>query len=266
MDENGLDLYDTVMPVFVLSKILGLAPFRLRGIRGNRKFKSDLGLIIVLRFIGIIGAMLYVAHLIEELNFSFDLRSAALRCELYIGSILTAIMLIMAVSMRNLLISTVEDIIHIDDYMRHAGIHVPYKNARRFSICQIIFISCVFSSKAIMQPFIGSRAFLAIYNIFNIVDYINTITLFQYVDIILLLRQRYIWLNRKIKSWSIITESKYEQRKLHKDKVVNKFVRPTDVNNPICFNLDIGINVLVVLRAQMQQYQENSNETDIVRR
>lgn len=91
------------------------------------------------------------------------------------------------------------DIYDLDKVMQNAGISICYKNARRFNSFQISGITCVFLTKAIMQPFTAERAFVSIYNIFNIVDYINTITLFQYVDLLLLLRQRYIWLNRKIK-------------------------------------------------------------------
>lgn len=267
MDENGMDVYDTIMPVFILSKILGLAPFHLRGIRGKRKFHSDVGLIILLRFIGIIGTMLYLARLIEELNLPFDLRGMALRCELYMGTVLTATMLITAVTMRKVLISAVEDLVHIDDYMRHAGIRVPYKNARKFSACQIVFITCVFSLKAIMQPFIGSTVFLVIYNVFNVVDYINTITLFQYVDFVLLLRQRYIWLNRKIKSWSIVVESKYEECFFLKNDLVEKhiFVKPAHVNDLIDLDLEVGLNVLGEIHNNLYDISQKVNKVYSVR-
>lgn len=39
---------------------------------------------------------------------------------------------------------------------------------------------------------------LGVFTVLNLVDYLNTIMLYQYTDFVLLLRQRYIWLNREI--------------------------------------------------------------------
>lgn len=105
-----MDIYDTLLPVYILSKILGLAPFYLKKIDGSKHLVSSVGIIIVLRFCCVTGSMFYVAYLIDDLRLPYDLRGIALRCELCTGFILTATMLIGAVVNRNLLISIVEGV------------------------------------------------------------------------------------------------------------------------------------------------------------
>lgn len=99
-----------------------------------------------------------------------------------------------------MVIKAIEKIMKIDCDLMKIGINISYQNAQRFAYFQMIGITLVFSSKLILQPFSVKKLYVFVYNVFNVVDYINTIMLFQYVDILLLLRQRYIWINKEIRN------------------------------------------------------------------
>ncbi|KAK4882102.1 hypothetical protein RN001_005421 [Aquatica leii] len=194
------DLYDAMLPIFVLSKILGLAPFRLDC--KARRLIPHCGPMIAIRFFLIIGVMCYVAVLVYDPKASINIGWLALRFELCLGATITSVVLTLAVTNQKMLITAVENIIKIDKEMSKIGINITYVNAQRFCYFQILGISCVFSTKLILQAFSARKYYKFVYNVFNVVDYMNTIMLFQYVDILLLLRQRYIWLNREIKKMS----------------------------------------------------------------
>ncbi|XP_017778179.1 PREDICTED: putative gustatory receptor 28b [Nicrophorus vespilloides] len=194
-----MDIYDTLIPVYVLSKILGLAPFKL-SLKGNRGFVSDVGPIIITRILVLLSVMIFVAWELENLDFPDNIAGIAMRVELYLGTVMTGIVLILAVVNRRGIIGSVNNLMEVDRLLKAADIAVSYKNAKTFCAAQIIFITCVFSSKIIIQPFSSKTSLLYIYSVFNIVDYINTIMLFQYVDLFLLIRQRYIWLNRSVRN------------------------------------------------------------------
>lgn len=99
---------------------------------------------------------------------------------------------------------------------RQLGIKISYRNAQIFAYAQIVFMLSMFMIMVTVQPFSGSLAYFVIYSIFNVVDVINTTMLFQYINVLLLVRQRFIWVNRKIREMShfsktIITESNQNQ-------------------------------------------------------
>lgn len=195
------DLYDVMYPVFIISKILGLAPFQYNH-KGKKSYSPHFGVITILRFILVVGVMCYVCFVMEEVNFSVNIGGMALRYELYFGTIMTAIILLMAMVNQKLTIKAVTLIIELDADLRRIGVPVSYKHAQIFAYSQVSFIAFMFAANAIIQPFSGSVAYFVIYSIFNVIDYLNTTVLFQYVNMLLLIRQRFIWLNRKIKDLS----------------------------------------------------------------
>lgn len=141
----------------------------------------------------------YVTLLVYDPNATIDIGWVALRCELYFGAAVTSIILTLAITNQKFLIKAIENIIKIDYGMKKIGIKITYRNAQRFAYFQIFGITIVFILKLIIQSFYAKEFYIFVYNVFNVVDYINTIMLFQYVDILLLLRQRYVWLNKEIK-------------------------------------------------------------------
>lgn len=200
------DLYDVMYPVFIISKILGLAPFQYNH-KGSKSYSVHFGVITILRFILVVGVMCYVCFVMEEVNFTVNIGGMALRYELYFGTIMTAVILLMAMMNQKLTIKAVVLMVEIDADLKRIGVAVSYKKAQIFSYAQVCFIAFMFAANAILQPFSGSVAYFVIYSIFNVVDYINTSMLFQYVNMLLLIRQRFIWINRKVRQLSDLSKT-----------------------------------------------------------
>lgn len=212
------DLYDVMYPVFIISKILGLAPFQYNH-KGQKSYSPHFGVITVLRFILVVGVMCYVCFVMEEVNFSVNIGGMALRYELYFGTIMTAIILLMAMVNQKLTIKAVTLTTELDTDLRRIGVAVSYKHAQIFSYAQVSFIAIMFAANAIIQPFSGSVAYFVIYSIFNVVDYLNTTVLFQYVNMLLLIRQRIVWLNRKIRELSDSSKTIFTKRNSYIEEV-----------------------------------------------
>lgn len=193
------DLYDAIFPLYVLSKVLNLGPIHLRERENKKYFVSSVGLNNFIHLLIILCPMFYGTYLIEHIEFTNGLRGAASRFELYMGIILTTVIIITLCINNKLIIASVNDILDVDKMLRLLQLPVLYSNARRFCIYQIIFITTVFMSKFIINMFGESQTQIMLYSIFNIVDYINTISLFQYVNLVLLLWQRYKWINQQMK-------------------------------------------------------------------
>lgn len=210
------DLYDVMVPVFIISKILGLAPFYFN--RKTRELKPHFGIVTIVRFILIVGTMCYICYVMDELNFTQNIGGMALRYELYFSTLLTAVVMILAITNQKLAIGAIVEIIEIDEDFRLMGQKVTYRNAQIFAYGQIVYMITMFLAKVILQPFANSLAYLTIYSIFNLVDFINTTMLFQFVNILLLMRQRFIWVNREVKDLAELSKNKNTERKRAKDK------------------------------------------------
>lgn len=199
--KRAQDLYDVMYPIFIISKVLGLAPYQLH-LKDERRLTAHIGIITIARFILIVGTMCYVCFVMDELNFSVNIGGMALRYELYFGTIMTAIVLVLSMTNQKPAIKSITMLKELDADFEQIGFHISYKNAQIFCYAQIVFMLFMFMAMVTLQPFSGSLAYFVIYSIFNVVDVINTTMLFQYVDVLLLIRQRFIWLNRKIRDLS----------------------------------------------------------------
>lgn len=155
-----LDLYDAIMPLYFVSKILGLAPFSLRGKRGKRKFVANVGAFVFIRIACIISAMAYVGYTVEKTHLPFDIGGVAIRVELYLGATLSMVVLFLAIANQNLVILAVTSIVEVDRKMRMLAINITYKNARKISTCQSILILSLFTTKGIIQRFSTSSVFI----------------------------------------------------------------------------------------------------------
>ncbi|KRT79786.1 hypothetical protein AMK59_6730 [Oryctes borbonicus] len=196
------DIYDVILPIYILSKILGLAPFTI----AKKILKPHFNPLTLVHILLVIGGMCYNAYLVETLEQQQKMVALALKCELYLGTLMTFTVLTLAIINQKLLIECVEKIDEIDMNMKNINIKINYKNSRRFVSVQIIFITCVFLLKVVLQFFMHSAARLSMYTAFNVFDYINTIMLFQYVDLLLLIRQRFIWMNRRLRQLNNYTD------------------------------------------------------------
>lgn len=197
--QNNPDLYDAILPLYILSKVLNLGPIHLRERENKKYFVSSVGLNNFVHLLIILCPIFYGTHLVEKMEFNSGLRKAASRFELYMGMILTTVIIVTLCINNKLIISSVNDILYVDKLLRLINLPVSYTNARIFCICQIVFITIVFLSKFVINMFGESDTQILLYSIFNIVDYINTISLFQYVNLVLLLWQRYKWINKQMK-------------------------------------------------------------------
>lgn len=210
------DLYDVMVPVFLISKLLGLAPFYFN--RKSRILKPHFGVVTVIRFVLIVGTMCYICFVMDELNFTQNMGGMALRYELYFSTLLTAVVMVLAMTNQKLAVEAIEEIVEIDDDFKLMGQEVSYRNAQIFAYAQIIYMVGMFLMKVILQPFANSLAYLTIYSIFNLVDLINTTMLFQYVNVLLLMRQRFIWVNREVKNLAELSKNKNTERRRPKEK------------------------------------------------
>ncbi|KRT79785.1 hypothetical protein AMK59_6729 [Oryctes borbonicus] len=95
-------------------------------------------------------------------------------------------------------INIVRRLVDIDKKMRSVHIELSYRNCKKFLLIQIVLITCLFALKVVLQYFSYTTSTLVMYSAFNVVDYINTIMLFQYIDLVLLIRQRFVWINQRL--------------------------------------------------------------------
>lgn len=112
---------------------------------------------------------------------------------------MTFLVLLLALFQQQHLINIIMELVNIDQHMNSMHIKLNYDNSKRFGLAQMVIITCLFLLKISLQYFSYSTAILVMYSVFNLVDYINTIMLFQYVNLVLLIRQRFIWLNRRLR-------------------------------------------------------------------
>ncbi|GJQ74258.1 hypothetical protein Trydic_g19159 [Trypoxylus dichotomus] len=115
---------------------------------------------------------------------------------------MTIVILILAIVKQKALIEVLQKLIAIDEHLRQSEILPIYKYCTRFAIMQVVIITCIFTLKLILQVLNDAEASLLVYGVFNIVDYINAVMLLQFVNLLLLMRQRFTWLNRKLEKLS----------------------------------------------------------------
>lgn len=104
--KQAQDLYDVMYPVFLISKVLGLAPFGYNRAE-PRGYFPHFGVVTVVRFVLVVGTMCYVCFVMDELSFSVNIGGMALRYELYFGTIMTAVVLILSATNQRLAVKSV---------------------------------------------------------------------------------------------------------------------------------------------------------------
>lgn len=75
------NIYEILQPMYIISKILGLAPFNLK----NHQLIPQYGPIIPLKMLIIVGGMCYIAVSVEGSKDITGIAAFALKCELYLG-------------------------------------------------------------------------------------------------------------------------------------------------------------------------------------
>ncbi|GLV42209.1 Gustatory receptor 2a [Carabus blaptoides fortunei] len=100
------------------------------------------------------------------------------------------------------------DLAEVDRILTRMDVIVSYKNARRFVNIQILFFTAVFLWRVVMQLYSSSQVLVIMYSILNVFGYINTITMCQYFNFVFLMRQRYVWIGRKLVSLRKIINNK----------------------------------------------------------
>lgn len=198
MSMKELNLYDTIYPVYYLSKLLGLVQFRITGKRGYEQIKLEHRYIIILQLIFIISPITYGIYLLTEVQTKPDVGGTVFRAQGYFSLPITVIILVSFVMRRQLIVSSISDLLEVDRTLRSIGIMVSYKYDRRFAIIQMLFFTVIFLWKAVLQLFSSSKVLVIVNSILNSFGYISTVTLCQYFNIVALMRQRYIWINRKL--------------------------------------------------------------------
>lgn len=100
------------------------------------------------------------------------------------------------------LIKIIESLSNIDNHMKNIHIKINYESIRKFGLIEMLVIICLFSTKIILQYFSEDSATLFMYSTFNLIDYINTVMLCQYINLVLLVRQRFMLSNIRLKTIS----------------------------------------------------------------
>lgn len=80
--KRNRDIFSAIIPMYIMSKIIGLAPFTLR----NKQFRPYYGVVEFLQNAAVIGGLIYIAIVIDELNIRPGVDDLALKCELYLGN------------------------------------------------------------------------------------------------------------------------------------------------------------------------------------
>lgn len=231
------DIYDILKPLFFVSKILGLVPIKFN--KNGTAFK-DYAILNIIEILIITCITVYLLIWLEIVDFSENIAGLALRVELYLGMIITIIILVLAKANQKLLMRILNGLNKIDCKLN-------YKTGLLLVYFQVIGITCIFITKLVIQLYVNSNIKLYIYSIFNVVDYANTIMLFQYVDILLILRQKYVSLNAIVKERGVIKNNITFLK-----RYVRKIANSHDKLYQVCLNINkmYGIQLLVTIAAR----------------
>lgn len=187
------DIYDLLWPLLNISKIFALLPLRIN--KRSNKTLRDCGIPNVLLALGFVWSS---SSGLYYLGFADNIGDIALRVQLSLGMTLIMVMMLMAKLRQHLFLQILLKIATLDDELKSYSITFDYTFGYKLVWMQIVGISCFFLCKLILQFNISNHTKFCAYSIFNLVDYINTLMLFQFVDILLILRRRYVRLNQLI--------------------------------------------------------------------
>lgn len=190
------DIYDVMVPFYYLSKFFGLAPFKTKQNKGNKRLLSNYGLITIFRILLFLSFFIYFLIYLETTEFVENIAGAAFRVALYNVFIMTTIILTSVIVNQRKLIQIIDDFVELDRNLAATNVKVDYKTAKNVVLFEIIVSSVVFLATLVIQLFLNFEIKIYIYSIMNVIDYIGTLFIFQYCNLLLLLRQRYRYLHR----------------------------------------------------------------------
>lgn len=233
------NVYDLLWPLLQISKIFALLPLRLRNKRSNHIYVTY-NIFIIIVFV---SADVYVLHSLDYT--SNNIADVALRIELYLCMIMITIMNTMVILRKRLFMQILKDIVTLDCEFNLCSITFDYNMGLKLVLSQIIGITCVFLSKFGIQFNLSKDINFYAYTIFNLTDYINTLMLFQYVDILLILRLRYVRLNRLIDGKEMRLLKKW-QLETYRIKLIAKLHYRL---HEICANVNqmYGVQILITI-------------------
>lgn len=201
---NPDEFYTAIAPNYWVSKVFGLLHLSFTEKTPQRKlvitpFKSLIGLCILrtVIFLAITG---YIYRELEVLEFPENMTGVAVQIELYLGVMLTIIEFILAVILRKSDLKIIDMFIALDKSMSARGICISYKGIRRIAYYQVLAVVVMFLVSSVLQVLRDSQALLVINAGINIVNAVNFFMVYQYINVLLLLKQRFVWLNNAIEN------------------------------------------------------------------
>lgn len=194
------DFYFALMPSYWLSKIIGVLHLSFEGQPPNRKlivsknfiYLAAVRILIVFAVVAFFHTSLIYEGLPDEMT------TVVLDIDVYCGIIVTIIELISAMLSRKSDLRTIEQFIELDKRLSSAGIKIDYIKARRVAIIEIALVLAQNIFKTIMLVITAPYRIILINSGLNIMSMLNSFQLNEYINMVLMLKQRFNWLNKAI--------------------------------------------------------------------
>lgn len=193
-------MYDVMLPVFVICKIFGLAPFKLHSEGKQTTISAQAKYFALLHMSLVISLICYSAYLLASTELKSNINTTVIKFDACIRMLLTTFILASVLINQNILMSTVRHLIQADHLITETGLGISYTNARKFSVCLVTSVTSLYVLQLAIQLLNFEDVLNTMYCTLIVVDYIDSIFILQYTGILLLLCQRYYCLNKGITS------------------------------------------------------------------
>ena len=240
---NGI--YTVLRPLYYLCRVFGLASYSYVADRRNKRTTIDYGYLnytftVIWLFLFTVGLPVQIL----AIN-NYDLGSQTLSIALmvyYISSYTSSIVAVVWVSVikRRMFLEIIENISEVDNKIRYTAQEETYMNRNvMFNIISEIILlfalQCIAIVYIIRQTASEKYYIYVIRTISNVPDICNILVLFQFFNLVFMMKQRYSHLKKRLTNWinATVTRPIYFNKENYRRRQYDRTVDHDNVT-PVC--------------------------------